>query len=275
MENMIEKLIKGKYGAEFGNWPIDDAKPAIIFVHGAGGSHLMWLSELSYFRKEYHPVAVNLPGHGLSPGKGFEKISDYAEFVLGLADELKLKKFFLAGLSMGGAIAQEIALKSPARLSGLVLMSTGARLKVLPEIFKMIRENWPAYLEMFPKFAFSRNVNEAVLKLAVKDLSRREPSVVEADFRACDSFNMTEEARMISAPCLIISATLDLLTPPKYMDFLHSQIAGSRLARIEDAGHIVNLEKPKEVDQILAEFFREVLEQRNRAFLLRRQNVRA
>ena len=256
---MIEKLLREKFGAGFGNYPVDDTKPAIIFVHGAGGSHLMWLSELRAFKNDYHPIAVNLPGHGLSPGKGCDRISDYASFVLSFADELKLKKFFLVGLSMGGAISQEIALTAPERLIGLVLMSTGARLKVMPDLFTMILNNWKMYMDMFPKFAFSQNVSDSVLKLAIKDLSQREPFVVEADFRGCDNFNRMDDVKNISVPTLIISANLDLLTPPKYMDYLHSQIKGSRLIKIENAGHIVNLEKPKEVENALAEFFRDCL----------------
>lgn len=255
----MEKVLKEKWGAGFGNFPLDETKPAIIFVHGAGGSHLMWLAELRTFKKEYHPIAVNLPGHGLSPGAGCERIEGYASFVLELADELKLKKFFLVGLSMGGAIAQEIALTAPERIISLVLMSTGARLKVLPELFKMIRENWKSYLEMFPKFAFSQYAPPAVVEQALKEVSQRDPKVVEADFRACDNFNRMEDVKRISLPTLIISAELDLLTPPKYMDYLHEQIAGSRLLKIPQAGHIVNLEKPKEVIQALGEFFKENL----------------
>ena len=255
---MIEKLISGKYGAGFGDQAKDSGRPAIMFVHGAGGSHLMWLGQLAHFSKAYRPIAINLPGHGLSPGKGCERIEDYAEFVLGLADELKLEKFLLAGLSMGGAISQAIALKAPDRLLGLALLSTGAKLKVMPEIFTLLRENWPAYLKMFPQFAFSKNASPKVVELAVKELAQREPLVVEADFRACDRFNLTEQVRQIQLPCLIISAMQDLLTPPKYSDYLHAQIAGSRLVKIEESGHIVNLEKPNEVNQTLSEFFKEI-----------------
>ncbi len=263
IKGMMEKVIRGKYGAGFGNSAKDSDQPALMFVHGAGGSHLMWLGQLAHFSKAYRPIAINLPGHGLSPGEGCQLIEDYAEFVLGLADELKLDKFILAGLSMGGAISQAIALKAPDRLTGLVLLSTGAKLKVMPELFKLLREDWPAYLKMFPQFAFSKNASPKIIELAVKELAQREPLVVEADFRACDRFNLTEQVKQIKVPCLIISAMQDLLTPPKYMDYLHAQIAGSRLVRIEDAGHIVNLEKPAEVNKSLGEFFEEVVKKRN------------
>ncbi len=257
---MIEKLIGEKFGAAFASWPLEPGKPAIIFVHGAGGSHLMWLGQLAYFRREFAPLAVNLPGHGLSPGPALSTVPELARFVLGLADALKLDKFLLAGLSMGGAIAQEIALTAPERLTGLVLLSTGARLRVMPEIFKMLAENCPGYLAMFPKFAFSRQADAGVVEKSLQELSQREPKVVACDFRACDSFNRADTVKAIQIPTLIVSATQDLLTPMKYSDFLHSQIPGSQLVRISDAGHIVNLEKPDEVNGALKEFFAKLTE---------------
>jgi len=256
---MIKKVLQEKYGAGFGNYPLDKTKPPIIFVHGAGGSYLMWIPQVEYFKKDFNPVAVDLPGHALSPPPACEEISGYADFVLKLADALELEKFFLVGLSMGGAISQEVALKSPEQLLGLVLMSTGARLRVLPELFKIIRENWEGYLKLFPQWAFSPNAPAQVVEQSVKELATRSPEVVEADFRACDSFDRTEQIKNIHLPTLIISADQDRLTPPKYSDYLHQQISGSELVRIEGAGHVVNLEKPEEVNQALEQFFQKIL----------------
>ncbi len=219
----------------------------------------MWLGELEYFKKDYNPVAVNLPGHGLSPPPASTTIEGYAKFVLELADALELERFFLVGLSMGGAISQEIALQAPERLLGLALLSTGAKLRVFPELFDIIRNNWQAYLKLFPDWAFSKNASPQVIEQSLKELSKRDPEVVEADFRACDAFDRLNEVKNIKVPTLIISASLDRLTPPKYSDYLHEQIPDSELVRIEDAGHIVNLEKPKEVKEALARFFQKIL----------------
>jgi len=259
---MVEKIIGDKFGLAAGEWPLAEGKTPVIFVHGAGGSHLMWLGQLVYFRRDYAPVALNLPGHGLSPGPACKQIKDYADFVLGAADALKFDKFLLVGLSMGGAISQHIAIHRQDRLLGLVLMSTGAKLKVMPYIFKVIRDDWPAYLKLFPSFAFGKNAPKAVVVQSVAELAKINPESAESDFRACDVFDVQQELAQIRTPTLIISAAGDLLTPPKYSDFLHSQIAGSRLVRIEDAGHIVNLEKPNEVNQALKDFFRETLGQK-------------
>ena len=259
MLSMREQIIDGKFGAGFGNYPLDKNKDTIIFVHGAGGSHLMWLGEIAYFKKNYNPVAVNLPGHGLSPGEGCTRVDDYRDFVLDLADALGVARFLLVGLSMGGAISQAIALKAPERIYGLALMSTGARLRVPADLFKIIENQWDFFLKLFPDWAFSQNADKKVVEQSTKELAERKPSVVSNDFRACDGLDLMDKVKNIKVPTLIISATEDKLTPPKYSDYLKEQIPSSRLVRIFEAGHIVNLEKPKETHQALAEFFKEVI----------------
>jgi len=259
---MLEKIINEKFGVGVAEWPLPDEKPAIIFVHGAGGSHHMWLGQLAFFRKEFNPVAINLPGHGLSPGPACDTVKAYAQFVLDAADALNLKRFILVGLSMGGAISQQIALDAPERLIGVVLLSTGAKLKVMPEIFKMIRENYQQYVSLYPSFAFSKNAPKAVVDESMKVVAMMAPASADADFRACDAFNVVDAIKAIKTPTLIISASEDVLTPPKYQDYIASQVQGSRLVRINGAGHVVNLEKPHEVNQTLKEFVKELLEKK-------------
>ena len=262
MSTMIEKVINEKFGVGVAEWPLPDGKPAIIFVHGAGGSHHMWLGQLAFFRKDYNPVAINLPGHGLSPGPACDTVKAYARFVLDAADALNIKCFILVGLSMGGAISQQISLDAPERLIGVVLLSTGAKLKVMPEIFRLIRENYKQYVSLYPSFAFSKNAPKAVVEESMKVVAMMEPASADADFRACDAFNLKDQIKDIKTRTLIISASEDVLTPPKYQDYIASQIQGSKLVRIDGSGHVVNLEKPGEVNQALEEFVKEVLEKK-------------
>ena len=256
---MMKKIINENYGFAVSDWPLPENRTPVVFVHGAGGSHLMWIGQLAYFRRDFSPVAVSLPGHNLSPGPACTSVKDYADFVVGTADRLKFQKFLLVGLSMGGAISQQIALAHPDRLIAMALVSTGAKLKVMPDLFKLIRDNWPGYLEAFPKFAFGKNAPKAVVEQSVKELSKMSRLSAESDFRACDGFDVTGEIKNIRTPTLIISAAQDLLTPTKYSDYLQSQIPGSKLVRIQDAGHVVNLEKASEVNIALREFFNGIL----------------
>ena len=117
--------------------------PPLVLVHGAGGNLMHWPGELR--RLPGHTVyALDLPGHGKSGGAGRAEIGAYAEVVRGFAEALGLVPFVLAGHSMGGAIALEFALRYPARLAGLILVGTGARLRVAPEILAGIQDDFKA-----------------------------------------------------------------------------------------------------------------------------------
>jgi pimeloyl-ACP methyl ester carboxylesterase len=180
--------------------------------------------------------------------------------VLTCADALNIQRFILVGLSMGGAISQQIALLAPERLIGLELLSTGAKLKVIPEIFRLIRENYNQYVSLYPTMAFSKNAPKAVVEESMKVTAMIDPASADADFRACDAFNLKDQIKDIKTRTLVISASDDVLTPPKYQDYIASQIQGSKLVRVSGAGHVSNLEKPHEVNSALKEFVKEVLE---------------
>ncbi len=78
--------------------------------------------------------------------------------------------------------------------------------------------------------------------------------MASGDFRACDEFDVMDRLSAIVVPVLIISAEDDLLTPPKYGDFLEKNIPNADRAHIMDAGHLAPLEKPQEVTQAIFKF---------------------
>ncbi|MBZ0290180.1 MAG: alpha/beta fold hydrolase, partial [Anaerolineae bacterium] len=105
--------------------------PVTLLVHGAGGSHLDWSAELRRL-PEANAVVLDLPGHGKSSGKGRQSIGAYASNMAALLAALKIEKAFIAGHSMGGAIALTMALNYPNRVRGLILVGTGAKLAAHP-----------------------------------------------------------------------------------------------------------------------------------------------
>jgi pimeloyl-ACP methyl ester carboxylesterase len=148
-ELMKETVIKG-IGCLLGQDSILQNRRTIVFVHGSGANHQMWIPQMEYLSLTYNAVAINLPGHGLGLRKGETTIAAYVNAVQDFIVGLDLKNVVLAGLSMGGAIAQEFALSYPERLSAIILFSTGAKLKVMPEIFDIIRTNFEAYISFCP-----------------------------------------------------------------------------------------------------------------------------
>jgi pimeloyl-ACP methyl ester carboxylesterase len=203
-----EKVING-IGCLLGQDSILQNRRTIVFVHGSGGNHQMWIPQMEYLSLKYNTVAINLPGRGLGQRKGETTIAGYVNAVHDFIDGLDLKKVVLAGLSMGGAITQEFALTYPERLSAIILFSTGAKLKVMPEMFEMIRNNFEAYISFFPQFAFAKSTRQEVIEPALEEARRCDPEVVYGDFQACDKFNLLARIKEIKIPCLIFSGTED------------------------------------------------------------------
>lgn len=228
-------------------------KPPVVLVHGAAGSHLVWPPQLRRLpgRTVY---ALDLPGHGRSQGNGCASIAAYREVLIAWADVLRLPRFVLVGHSMGGAIAQEVALAAPHRLAGLVLMATGARLRVHPSILQGLQEDYEGTARMLARWAHGPHPDPKLLDGFVVQLRETPAAVAYQDFAACDAWDRMAEVGRIRVPTLILVGREDRLTPPKYSRFLHEQIPGSRLVEIPDAGHMLMLEAPDLVAAALVQF---------------------
>jgi pimeloyl-ACP methyl ester carboxylesterase len=250
---MKEKIING-IGCLLGVDDIRADRKTIIFIHGAGGSHHVWEAQVKYLSQKYNAVAINLPGHGLGREQGETTIAGYVRAVTDLMDGLGVQKAVLAGNSMGGAIVQEFSLVHPERLHAIILFPTGARLRVMPQIFEQIKKDYKAFVRFMPEFAFAKTTPREIKEKYVEEAEKRNPDVVYGDFKACDNFDMLDRVSEIKLPCLIFSGIEDKLAMPKFQDFLHEKIAGSKLIRYENAGHVVNIEKPEEVNKAIDEF---------------------
>lgn len=216
--------------------------PPLVLVHGAGGTHMHWPGELRRLPGVV-VYALDLPGHGQSPGPGCTTIEDYAQAVLDWAQALDLGRFVVAGHSMGGAIAQMAALRQPERLAGLILVGTGARLAVSPAILDGIQSDYAGTARLIAAWAYKRQADAADLAAYVEALLATPAEVTYGDFLACDGFDVTGEVSRIDLPALIIVGQEDRLTPPKLSRFLAQQISGARSIEIAEAGHMVMLEQ--------------------------------
>jgi pimeloyl-ACP methyl ester carboxylesterase len=250
---MKEIIING-IGCMLGQDVISPDRKTIIFVHGAGGSHRFWTAQVEYLSRKYNAIAINLPGHGLGRAQGETSIEGYVQAVRDLIEGLGVQKVVLAGLSMGGAITQEFALTYPGKLIAIILFSTGARMKVMPQIFDLVKKDFKTFVKMSPEFTFAKTTPSEIIAAFMEEAMKRDPDVVYGDYQACNAFDRLDRVTEIKLPCLIFSGAEDKLTVPKFQDFLHEKIAGSRLIRLENAGHALNLEKPEEVNIAIDKF---------------------
>jgi pimeloyl-ACP methyl ester carboxylesterase len=224
----------------------DRTDPVMLFVHGAGGSRLVWPAELRRL-PQTQPVVPDLPGHGSSPPPGRNTISGYADAMIALLDALHIEKAIVTGHSMGSAIALTLTLKHPERLLGQVLIGTGARLGVHPDILSGFAEEAERAAQLVVDWWWSPEASEERRLQSYEALMQTPPYVTIGDFEACNAFDIHDHLAEIHTPTLIVSGTADMVTPPSFADDLHQHIAGSQLLTVEGGGHMVMIEQPQTV----------------------------
>jgi pimeloyl-ACP methyl ester carboxylesterase len=228
-------------------------KRNLVLVHGAGGSHLDWPAPLRRLRGA-NVYDLDLPGHGRSEGAGRSSIAAYRDFLLAFLDGLGLERVVVIGHSMGGAISLDFALHYPDRLGGLILVGSGARLRVAPAILTGILSDFEATVDLVCDYAFGPSATEQLKRLGRQRLLKTPPEVLHGDYAACDAFDVMESLGEVRCPTLAIGGTADELTPPKYSVYLRDHIPGAELVLVDAAGHMVMLEKPEVVAKAVSKF---------------------
>ncbi|MDO9534179.1 MAG: alpha/beta hydrolase [Bacillota bacterium] len=230
----------------------DLAKTPLLFIHGSGSNGLLWYYQLKDLAIRFSPVAVDLPGHGKSAGVPAEKISLYCDYIKEFTESLNFPSFVMIGHSLGGAIALSYLLQYPADLKGLILVSTGARLRVADRFMKTLRQG-KLVPEMY-KYLYGPEADQGLVEKGKEIISAVSPGVFLADFTACNDFDVMEQLWNILVPTLVLCGDQDLMTPPKYSRFLAGNIPEADLEIIPGSGHLPMLEKSMEVNKGILNF---------------------
>jgi pimeloyl-ACP methyl ester carboxylesterase len=227
----------------------------VILLHGAGGSHLYWSADVRRLAG-MRVFAPDLPGHGKSGGGGQQSIDAYAKLIANWMESLGISKAVFIGHSMGSAIALTLATDYPQQVAGLGLIGAGARMRVRPDILADSANptTFPKAVESLITGAFSHNAKTRLVELAASRMAGTRPSVLYGDLLACHEFDAIDRLSEIRTPTLVLCGSEDQLTPLRNSQFLTGAIPEASLRIIPEAGHMVMLEKPKEVAEALLEF---------------------
>ena len=235
----------------------DPENTTIIFVHGAGGSAATWFMQLKGLSSDYHVVAIELNGHGKSPDRAEEDcVHSYLHDIHEVIS--KYDKPILAGHSMGGALTQLYALNHPEYLSGIILVSTGAKLRVTPMVFNLLDNDFEGYVEAVGNFMFHEDASEEMIEASKHEVRKCHPQIIHRDFELCDKFDIMDKVSQIKIPTLILVGDADMMTPVKYSTYLKDMIEGSLLHVIERAGHSVMLEKFGVFNELIANWVKKI-----------------
>jgi pimeloyl-ACP methyl ester carboxylesterase len=255
-----------------------DAEP-VVLVHGLGGQWQNWLENIPRLALDRRVVAMDLPGHGVTPKPDDEdgiSIPRYARCVNALCDALGLGRVHLVGNSMGGYIAAEVTIQFPERVARLVLVSAAGISSA---------ETLQAPILTFGRVATAIATNSAARhrRLASRPITRhislalvaRHPRLLKADLayegffkgagkggfsdalRASLDYDFRERLPEVKAPTLIVWGEKDSIIPVRDADEFERLIEDSRKVVMRDTGHIPMAERPRVFNDLLMEFLAE------------------
>lgn len=225
----------------------------IVLIHGAAGNHLVWSLQVRALGDVGRVIALDLPGHGRSDPPGCDTLHAYCDLVLGVLDALQFERAVIVGHSMGGAIAQTLALTHPGRVSGLGLIGTGARLRVHPDILAGILTHPDEIAAYVIAYSYTA-ITPELRRRAEAEFRACPPSIAHGDFIACNQFDALACVSQIAAPTLVLCGKQDRMTPPKFSVYLAKQIPNAVLVLVDEAGHSVMLEQPEPVNAALGDW---------------------
>jgi len=249
-----KKLEDLNIGYLMGDEGLREGRPTLVMIHGAGGRAQIWQNQIVSLGKTINVLALDLPGHGNTKGDGRSLISEYAQWLVDTVKTIFSYPIFLMGHSMGGAIVQRVAITSPHILEGIVLVGTGARLKVASTFLDGLLNNFEGILETLISYAYGPKTDKSIIEEGLRMMKASGSEVVYNDFLACDRFDTRQELAQIHLPCLVLCGSQDVLAPPRLSEALRRGIEGSVLKMVPHAGHSVMIERYKEVNQAVQEF---------------------
>ena len=231
-------------------------QPSLIFVHGSGDSAGIWRLQVENFGPE-QAFAIDLPGHGQRPDTLPDEVTvlEYAQTVHSIiTDELHLSKPIIGGHSLGGAVALSMGLEYPDELSGLILVGTGGRLRVHPDLLAGAKATPDLARTQLSQLAVApENATVLPAKIMQEQIAPAN-NILYRDLAACNIFDIMPRLPELRLPVLILCGEEDRLTPVKYSQFLKQALPDSTLIIIPNAGHYVMREQPQAVNQAIQEW---------------------
>ncbi len=230
--------------------------PPLILVHGAGDDHRTWPSELCCLPAA-NIYCLDLPAHGQSDGAAQNTIFGYAESVAQFGVALALPPAIIVGHSMGGAIAQALALEFAERVIGLVLIGTGPQLKVNAKILDAAINDLDALAKLITRWQWGPLASDDMREASAEQLRSGDRHVLYSDYVACNAFDVVGQLGQIGVPTLIIGGTSDKMTPLALSQALAADIPQAILVIIDEGGHKMMLEQPTAVAQAVLVWLKE------------------
>ena len=226
----------------------------VIYVHGTGCNGQVFARHINALDK-HQAAALDLSGHGQSGGKGYCGVVDHAYIVAEFIRALGWEPCVLAGHSLGGGIVIALAIYFPELVEKLILVDTGARLRVAPAVIENAKRIASGdSVSKDTRQGFSDATSQSKVDALREITANEDPAITLKDWYADDSCDFLSRVAAITVPTLAICGREDRLTPLKYHQYLREHMPECELHVIENAGHWPFVEQPHDFDSIVLKF---------------------
>ncbi len=238
--------------------------PPLVFMHALGWDHRQWSHEIAKYRDRYRVIAADTRGHGASSKPvGPYTLRGFADDWQAMLDGLGVANGCLVGFSLGGMIAQYMAINDPKRVAALVLVSTVCHFD--PDVRKAMEDRIAinhelgaqAAAEAVAKSLFTEEFRRSEVPFLEKFYAWR---VVQSQQCIVDSIRATfgldtcEHLSTLKVPCMVVVGDQDVATPPAAVKDLMRHLSHAHIEVVNGAGHMLTIERPREFVRILDGF---------------------
>ena len=237
----------------------------VVLVHGVGSDLTAWDGVIAALRERYRILRVDLRGHGESektPGPYHLRM--FTDDLLALLDCLSVTKTHLVGFSLGGLIAQQVAIEATDRLLSLVLISTVAgrseeeKQRVIARAELLKKEGAQAHLVAADKRWFTddfRRANPEVIKKRKQKSLCNDPDCYAAAYRVLAENDLVDDLHKIATPTLAVTGEFDIGSTPRMSHLIAQRVQHGKAVVLPQLKHAVLLEAPAKIAAMLEEFF--------------------
>ena len=240
----------------------------VLLIHGLAGDHTAWMPQLAAWKDKYRVIAFDNPGSGdsslVSDPVG---TADLADATLGLMDKLGIEKAHVVGRSMGGAVAQHMALKAPERLQSMALAASFARLdplgsQVIANLQQLLtwRKSWAewaphaVYLFVAPGFY---NANAELMAKITALVSGEDRDMVSYDnlATACIEHDVLDRLSEVKTPTLVMGGRFDPICSMTAQNWMMDQLPNAELEVFENSSHFFLMEEAEKSMKTIEAWF--------------------
>ncbi|MBQ0852441.1 4-carboxymuconolactone decarboxylase [Streptomyces sp. NPDC057621] len=236
--------------------------PVLILGPSLGTTWHMWDRQVPELAKQWRVFRFDLPGHGGAPAHPTGSVTELAERLLATLDGLGVQRFGYAGCALGGAVGAELALRRPERLASLTLIAASPRFGTADEFRQrgvIVRSNGlDPIARSSPERWFTTGfaaAQPAITEWAVQMVRTTDPGCYIAACEAIAAFDIRADLGRIGVPTLVLVGSDDQVTGPAEARTLVAGIPDARLAVVPGASHLVPVEQPAAVTDLLVRHF--------------------